>query len=137
MKNLLKFAFALFLSLSFFACSNEDSEQTNEELSTIEEILVEMKAMATEENKVVKFDVTYVDGLYKSEVTELVDVFEYQFQNGYSNRMSGGVTVECSDGTTTNCSGENEGSCVGAAVKACLDKGECANVCPASISIAP
>ena len=137
MKTLLKFAFALFLSLSFVSCSNEDSEQPNEELSSIENILIEMKAMATEENKVVKFDVTYVDGLYKSEVTGLVDVFEYQFQNGYSNRMSGGVTVECSDGTTTNCSGENEGACVGAAIKACLDAGECANVCPASLSMAP
>jgi hypothetical protein len=137
MKFISKIAIALFLTISFFACSSEESEQTNQELKTIEDVLTEMKVLAKEQNKVVQFEVTYIDGMYKSEFIKSIDKFEHNFQVGYNSKMSDGVTVECSDGTTTNCSGENEGSCVGAAVKACLDGGGCATVCPATLTMAP
>lgn len=128
--------FGLFL----FACSNENPEQKTEKLNTIEDIVSEMKILASKQNKVVQYEVTYTDGMYKSKLIKMVDVFEYNFKEGYSYRKtsgSGGVTVECSDGTVTRCSGEREGSCVGAAVKRCLNGGGCANVCPTKLTVTP
>lgn len=126
MKNLVKIALVFVLSVSFFACSNEDI-QVNNEFSSVENVLVKMKAVATEKNKVVKFKITYQDGTYQSEITSLIDPFEYQFEKGYNKQSSGNI-IESTNGIKTNCSNSNNNYCIEMAVKNCLDNEKSATI---------
>lgn len=127
MKNLVKIALVFVLSVSFFACSNEDTEQVNNEFSSVENVLAKMKAVATEKNKVVKFKITYQDGTYQSEITSLIDPFEYQFEKGYNKQSSGNI-IESTNGIKINCSNSNNNYCIEDAIKKCLNNERSATI---------
>jgi len=120
MKNLLKLTFVILLSISFTACSNEDTEQTKEELSA-EEVFAqktfEIYEAVSSEN-IPKTDIKY--NVYKDSDGFLTAKYELTGKTKSEIQMgSFAKTQSFSDGTT--CDGK--WSC-GKAIYGCLENGQ-------------
>ena len=144
MKNILKSIFVLLtISLMVTSCNDNAFEESSKE-SSMDKILSDISEISNKENKVVTFNVTLSNGEFiKKNIivmnySEFVKGFASGFNSGneYSNSKVAKVIVTCSDGTETTCAGD-DGGCVGSAVKACLDSGECAEVCNARLVYIP
>ena len=120
MKNLLKLTFIILLSMSFTACSNEDIEQTKEELS-VEEVFAQKTFEiyeAVSSGNIPKTDIKYK--VYKDSDGFLTAKYELTGRTKSEIQMgSFAKNTSFSDGTT--CDGK--WSC-GKAIYDCLENGK-------------
>lgn len=131
MRNLI----LLFSTLFLFSCQSEEINQ--DESKSIDEIIIEMKALANTNGEILRFEIeTKNEGYINKNVKTLsgfVEEFAFEFEN-YQERSPGTVIVEChfEDGTSTSTTcppGSGQGSCVGSATINCMLEGGCATSC--------
>lgn len=130
----------LYVTLSLFSC-NENIENSDFSVNSIESIVNEMQRVANTENKTVYADITLDENnRFIAGKIEILSEFEKGFAEGFSGkRMSESITVSCSDGNDTHCEGSGFSlyRCIGNAINDCLDGGGCAEVCSAGMVVEP
>ncbi len=89
----------LYVTLSLFSC-NENIENSDFSVNSIESIVNEMQRVANTENKTVYADITLDENnRFIAGKIEILSEFEKGFAEGFSGkRMSESITVSCSDG---------------------------------------
>ncbi len=124
----------LLLAIFIVSCSKETISETN----SIDTIIDEISEIATNENKVITYEILSEKDGYSFEKVNLETSKKFitNFEYNFSAARYSYVTIECSDGTTTTCNAD-DGGCVGAAVRDCLDAGGCATVCRATVTYFP
>ena len=131
--------------LFLFSCSKNNSiENSNPSIGSIESVVSEMQKLANTENKAVYAEIVLDnDNLYSASKIEFISNYDLEFYKGFNNissKLNGGgdIVVSCSDGTVSLCeAGFGQIRCVGQAIKNCLDKGGCAEVCNAEMVVEP
>lgn len=131
MRNLIYLFSALFL----FSCQSEEINQ--DEGKSIDEIIIEMKALANTNGEVLEFEIDnnnerFITKNVKS-LNTFIEKFAFEFEN-VQEKTPGTVIVGChfEDGTSTSTTcppGQSQGSCGGSATIACLLEGGCATSC--------
>ena len=129
-------------TLFLFSCSgNENIENSDFSVESIESIVSEMQKLANAENKIVYADIILDENnRFVTSKIETLSEFEKGFIEGFSGkRMGESITVSCSDGNDTHCDGSGFSlyRCIGNTIKDCLNGGGCAEVCSAGMAVKP
>jgi hypothetical protein len=155
-KSILSIAFlSIILSGIFVSCSEDTQEIVNseenlvintEQKSQISSIVSEMAQLGEKEGKIINYNISFENGIFKKENIELVSGSEFvnSFAKGFEQNVNSNrgntTTITCTfpDGSTdsTTCP-SNDGTCVGSAVLGCLNSGGCATVCRVAVTYVP
>ena len=139
------FCLIAIVSVLSISCSDDNNDLNNDiqEFKTMDLLLAEMNSKAKNAGEAITFDIAYSNNLFSVDNINIVDNFEEKFALGFAKNgdlQPGDVTVTCSDDpdNPTLCpAGDDQGSCVGSAVIKCLNKDECAEVCPVGAALVP
>ena len=144
MKNLNQFltCITLFGIILVSSCqSDEEQQNLNPSNDSIEIIIDELQELANTKGRTVIANIIIKNDRFSIAEVNIMSQFDKNFYEGFkqiSSKLSGAIIVSCSDGTMTVCeSGFGQIRCVGQAIKNCLDKGGCAEVCSAEMVVEP